>query len=249
MIAGLLLAGWALVLGQPTLVSARLRALCARLGTPFVKLGDLIPAVRSRHELARANDRFRAENERLRQQLQAFTETGRENLRLRELLNLAASRPRKTIAARVIGRDAGNWWQSLQLDRGWNDGVTENMAVLNADGLIGRTVAVTRGESRVLLVLDPGCKVSALLQDSREPGIVTGGGNARLTMSYINRAAQIHPGEAVVTSGFGGVFPKGILVGHVERAGLNPETGMSFDATITPAVDFRRLEEVLVILE
>lgn len=247
MIAGLLLAGWVLVLGQPNAFSVRLRSLFAQLGTPFVKLADLIPAVHSRRELDRQNRELRTENDSLRQQVRAFTETGRENLRLRELLKLTGPRQRKTIAARVIGRDSANWWQSLQLDRGWDDGLTENMTVLNADGLIGRTVAVTRGESRVLLLLDSGCKVSALLQDSREPGIVAGG--PKLTMSYLNRAATVKPGEAVITSGLGGVYPKGILLGHVEQAGLNPETGMYLDATIKPAVDFRHLEEVLVILE
>jgi len=246
-IAGVLLAGWVIVLGQPTVFSRKLRSVVARLVTPFVQLGDLIPSVRSRRELAQENRELRAENDRLRQQIQACTETARENLRLRELLNLPALRQHKTIAARVIGRDAANWWQSLQLDRGWHDGLTENMAVFNAAGLIGRTVAVTRGESRVLLLLDPGSKVSALLQDSREPGIVTGG--KKLTLRYVNRAATIKPGEAVITSGLGGVYPKGLLIGHVETTTLNPETGLYLEATLRPAVDFRRLEEVLVILE
>ncbi len=245
----LLVSGWVLVLGQPAGLSQQLRALLARLITPLVTLGDLIPAVHSRRELARDNERLRAENNLLRQQVRAFAETGRENLRLRELLNLTSQRAHETIAARVIGRDAGNWHKSIQLDRGWQDGLTENMAVLNADGLIGRTVAVTRSESRVLLLLDDGCQVGALLQDTREPGLVAGRGDGMLALRYVNRAATLRPGEAVITSGLGGVYPKGILIGHVERGALNPETGLYLEATVKPVVDFRRLEEVLVILK
>ena len=74
----------------------------------------------------------------------------------------------RTITARVIGRDASNWWRSLQIDRGSNDGLTNNLAVLNADGLIGKTIEVTHGQARVLLLSDPNCKAAAFLQDTRE---------------------------------------------------------------------------------
>ncbi len=70
-----------------------------------------------------------------------------------------------TLTARVIGRDTSNWWKSIQIDRGSNDGLRQNMAVLNAEGLIGKIISVTKGEARVLLLTDPNCKVSALLQD------------------------------------------------------------------------------------
>src|SRR5207249_3557742 len=194
--------------------------------------------------LDRQNRDLRTENEILRQQVRALTETGNENVRLTHLLKLTEHTSFKTIGARVIGRDAGNWWKSIQIDRGSNDGLRENLAVLNADGLIGKVVAVTRGEARVLLISDPNCKVSALLQDSRQSGVVAGN-----QMTYVDRNAKIKPGENVITSGLGGIFPKGILIGTVIKAGLNQQTGMYQDIEIKPAVDFRRLEEVVVILE
>lgn len=226
----------------------------AQLSTPFVKLGDLIPVVQSRRQLARENRQLRADNDLLRQQLRALSETGRENLRLRQLLQLKEHTNHRTISARVIGRDASNWWKSIQLDRGSADGVRQNMAVVNADGLVGKTVAVTQGESRVLLLLDPSCKVSALLQDSRQHGIVAGvqaawASQPRCRMTFVDRHAKITPGEAVISSGLGGVFPKGILIGTVVRAQLNQQSGMYQDVEIKPAADFRRLEEVLVLLE
>jgi rod shape-determining protein MreC len=242
-IIGLLVVGWILFLGQPTAVSTKLRMIFAQLSTPFVKLGDYIPAVKSRRDLDRQNRQLRAENEILRQQVRALTEAGNENLRLTHLLNLTQHTGFKTLGARVIGRDAGNWWKSIQIDRGANDGLRENLPVLNADGLIGKTVHVSPGEARVLLLIDPNCKVSAVLQDSREPGVVAG-----TQMTYVDRSAKIKPGENVLTSGLGGIFPKGILIGTVVKAELNRQ-GMYQDIEIKPAVDFRRLEEVVVILE
>ena len=215
-----------------------------QLSTPFVRLGDYIPAVKSRRDLDRQNRELRTENEVLRQQVRALTEAGNENVRLTHLLQLTQHTGFKTIGARVIGRDAGNWWKSIQIDRGGNDGIRENLPVLNADGLIGKVVKVTRGEARVLLLIDPNCKVSALLQESREPGVVAG-----TQMTYVDRATKIKPDESVITSGLGGIFPKGILIGTVVKAQLNPQTGMYQDVEIKPAVDFRRLEEVVVILE
>src|SRR5260221_14098925 len=94
-----------------------------QLSTPFVKLGDYIPSVKSRRDLDRQNGELRAQNEILRQQVRALTETGNENLRLTHLLKLTEHSGYKTIGARVIGHDAGNWWKSIQIDRGSNNGV------------------------------------------------------------------------------------------------------------------------------
>jgi rod shape-determining protein MreC len=253
-IIGLLVLGWVIFLGQPTAVSTRLRMIFGQLGTPFVKLGDWIPAVHSRRQLARQTEELHAENEALRRQANAFAEIGRENLRLRQLLNLKEPAAFHTIGARVLGRDASNWWKSIQIDRGAQDGIHTNMPVINADGLVGKIIAVTRGEARVLLLTDPNCKVSALLQDSREPGIVSGSEKAlgiepHCLMTFVDRKARVKNGETVITSGLGGIFPKGIPIGAAARVRLNPQTGMYQDVDVRPAVDFHRLEEVEVIIE
>ena len=244
---------WVILLGQPTAFSGKLRMVFVQLGTPFVKLGDYIPVVRSRRSLAKQNQELARENQVLREEVRALGETGRENLRLHQLLGLKEHTNQHTVTAADIGRDSSNWWKSIEIDRGSEDGLRTNMAVLNADGLIGKTVAVTRGEARILLLTDPNCKVSAALQDTREPGVVSGVEAAfsfspRCQMTYVNRDAKIRPGEGVVTSGLG-VFPKGIFVGVVTHAQLNKQTGMYLDVDLKPAVDFRRLEEVLVVVE
>jgi rod shape-determining protein MreC len=253
-IIGLLVLGWIIFLGQPNAVSTKLRMIFVQLSTPFVELGDHIPVVHARRDLAKQNDQLRAENDLLRQQVRALGETGRENLRLHQLLNLKDHLQLKTTSARVIGRDVSNWWKSIQIDRGAQDGLRENLAVLNADGLIGKVISVTKGEARVLLLTDPNCKASALLQDSRTPGVVGGSESAftfepRLEMTFVDRKAKIRQGETVITSGLGGVFPKSILIGTVVSAHVNSQTGMYQDVDIKPAVDFRKLEEVIVILE
>ena len=253
-IIGLLVVGWIVFLGQPTAFSGKLRMVFVQLGTPFVKLGDYFPFVQSRRLLAKQNEEFRQQNEVLRQQVHALGEMGDENLRLHQLLGLKEHIAFHTVTGRVIGRDASNWWKSIQIDRGSNDGLRKNLAVLDADGLVGKIVSVTKGESRVLLLTDPNCKVSALLQNTREPGIAAGVDtpfrlSPRCVMTYVNHDAKIKPGEPVISSGFGGVFPKGILIGTVMGAQLNKQTGMYQDIDIKPAVDFQRLEEVLVVLE
>jgi rod shape-determining protein MreC len=226
----------------------------AQLGTPFIKLGGRFPFVQSRRLLAKQNEELRQQNEALRLQVLALGKMGDDNLQLQQLLGRKESVAFRTVAGRVIGHDASNWWKSIQIDRGSNDGLHKNLAVINADGLVGKIVSVTKGESRVLLLTDPNCKVSALLQNSREPGVAAGvetsfRSSPRCVMTYVNRNATIKPGEAVISSGFGGVFPQGIPIGTVSRTQLNKQTGMYQDVDIKPAVDFRRLEEVLVVVE
>ena len=253
-VVGLLVLGWIVFLGQPIAASAKLRMVFVRLCTPFVRLGDFVPVIHSRRELVQENTRLRAENDRLRQLERALAETVAENQRLQRLLRLAGHVSPRTIGARVIGHDASNWWKSIQIDRGSDDGVRLNCPVLNADGLVGKVIVVTRGEGRVLLLLDPNCKVSGLLQKAREPGVVAGldvafSRDPRCRMTFVDRNAKIADGQAVITSGLGSVFPKGILIGTVTGARLNPQTGMYQDVDVKPAADFTRLEEVVVILQ
>jgi rod shape-determining protein MreC len=253
-IIGALAAGWIILLGQPTALSGGLRSLFSSLGTPFVKLGDLIPTFHSRRQLSDDNTKLRTENALLRQQLNTLAEAGRENIRLHELLSLKQHIAPRTLGAHVIGRDTSNWWRSIQIDRGSNNGLRENMAVLSSAGLVGKITTVTTGNARVLLLIDPNCKVSAVLQDTRTTGIVAGANDAFMrdphcVMTYVNRDAKLHQNETVISSGLGGVFPKGILIGTVTSAQLNPQTGMYQDIEIKPSVDFHRIEEVIIILE
>jgi rod shape-determining protein MreC len=242
---------WVILLGQPASLSVAVRGPFVRLTTPFARLADLVPVIHSRNSLAKQNQQLRAENTNLRRQVEELQHAQSENQQFRALLQIKQAAPWRTVGARVIGRDASNWWKSIQIDRGRADGIRVNQPVLSASGLIGKTVSVSEGESRVLLLIDPTCKASAVLQPSREPGTISGTGGAapRLLLTFVSREAVIATNETVYTSGLGGVFPRGILIGTVANAELDRQSGMYQNLEVQPAADFRRLEEVMVIVE
>ncbi len=250
-IAVLFVLAWVILLGQPASLSARVRGLFVRLTTPLAQLADLIPVIRTPRSLAKQNEQLRADNTNLRRQVEELQHTRAENEQFRALLHIKQAAPWRTVGARVIGRDASNWWKSIQIDRGHADGVRVNQPVLSASGLIGKTISVSQGESRVLLLIDPSCKASAVLQPSREPGTISGANSTtpKLVLTFVSRDAVLQTNETVYTSGLGGVFPRGILIGTVLNAEIDPQSGMFQNVEVQPAADFRRLEEVMVVLE
>jgi rod shape-determining protein MreC len=250
----ILLGSVAVILGIAfaiTPVSKTLQTALAELVAPLLgageKLGQSHQFFQSKDDLITENARLAAENQQLRQQIRALGEVGRENLRLRELLRFTETHNFSVIGARVIARDTSSWWRTALIDRGSRDGVRENQAVLGASGLVGKVHSVTPTTARVLLLPDPNCKVSAMLQDSRHVGVVAGLDQPWLRMSFVDKDARISVGETVVTSGLGGVFPKGIVVGTVASEPRRGEFGLYQEFDIKPATDFSKLEEVLVV--
>lgn len=170
--------------------------------------------------------------------------------RLRQMAGYPARASWRLRPARVVGRDPANWWQSVHLDVGQRAGITTNLAVLTPEGLVGRVAEVSPWTCRVLLVGDPNCPVSASLADTGETGILRGGTGgdiqgALVDLSYLPRSAAVKPGQRVVTSGQGGVFPPGIAVGDVvdaRPAGL----GVYVEARVRLAVNLAALDHVWV---
>lgn len=195
---------------------------------------------------------LRAENARLRQQLLALPhesvhreELAQEVARLRRLLQLKQSSPSlASVAARVIGQDATPWFRTVLLDVGRDDGIREGYGVVMAGGLIGQVLEVGPSVSRVLLTTDPRFRVGALVQRSRAQGLVVGTVNGRCILTYVATADALKVGDVVVTSGMGGMIPKGWMIGRVARLERDP-SGLYDQATLTPAVDLGTLEEVL----
>lgn len=200
---------------------------------------------------------LREENQRLQEALEEkeyvmgqMKELEAENQRLAELLQLAGKNPElDTLAARVVARDPDNWHEGLTINRGSEHGVEPDMPVLDAAGLVGRVVEVGPRQADVLLLSDQRSSVGAMMQDSREPGVVRGYGvgDEPLRMLYISPEAEIDPGERVVTSGLGSIFPKGLPIGKVIDV-RHDEHGLGQYAVVEPGVDFFRLEEVLVVV-
>ena len=122
------------------------------------------------------------------------------------------------------------------------------MAVISTDGVVGKLITVSPNASRVLLINDHNSGLDAFDQRSRARGIVAGVMDDGLTMKYVDRTGDVKPGDAVITSGMDGIFPGGLLVGQVARVSQEGP-GLFLNIDIRPAVDFSKLEEVLVLTE
>src|SRR5262249_7907449 len=146
-----------------------------------------------------------------------------ENEELRKALRLQRQLPWKVQFARVVLRDPANWWRTVQIDAGREDGVVPGMPVVTLDGvLVGKITQVGSHSSRLALVGDPECGVSAVVQEgaNRDFGVISSGtasvlDGSLVELTYINRPSASKPGQKVTTSGLGGVFPAGILIGHI----------------------------------
>lgn len=182
----------------------------------------------------------------------AWEETKAENLRLQTLLDYRSKNPQyRLMIGSVISRNYGTWSNTLVIDRGETDGVQPFMPIITPKGVVGFIAEVYPYSSRVQLILDPRSSVGAVVQrpESRVVSIVRGNGNSPLEPQFINipREADILDGDVLVTSGLGGVYPKGLVVGTV-KAVYEDENNFMKAAVVTPAVDFSRLEEVMVLI-
>ena len=210
-----------------------------------------------RSTLLKQIEELRRENQQLRDQLAQAQEALRENAQLRQALNWQRRVLWQLKPARVIAQDPANWWRTLLIDVGRQDGIRANMTVLTADGLVGRISEVGIFRSRVVMVGDPNCRFSAQVQDPRDKTVVAKGivspsaaGLDRLLVDlmYLPGGSLLKPGQLVVTSGEGGIFPKGIVVGQVVDVRTN-DYGLNLEARVKLAVNLNRLEQVSVITQ
>ena len=193
------------------------------------------------------NRRLRAENQRLRVEALRVGETDDENRRLRRLLALQERLPLATVSGEVIAREWGGWIRALTVNRGRGDNIARLAAVISPDGLIGRIVEVRPGASIIQVLTDPTSTVGAHVVRTRTPGIVEGDPRSRLRFKYMARAgAAIQVGDVLVTSGQGGLFPRGIPIGRVQAID-DRGSALFHYAVLAPAVDFARVDEVLLI--
>ena len=198
------------------------------------------------------NKMLRNEVNQLRQQNLQANDFAAENARLRELLGYKqAATQFDLVAARVIGREAATWSSMVTINKGQGDGVDKDMAVVTEKGLVGRVVEAGPNSSKVQLILDPRSSVGTLVQraESRVTGIVVGDmeNPTMPDMENIPKTADVQEGDLIITSGYGGVFPKGLPVGLVTTL-KNDEGGLLKIAVLEPAVDFQKLEDVAVIV-
>lgn len=200
----------------------------------------------------RDNQALKSEVQELRQQQLNSTEIMAENARLRAMLDYKKGAPQfDFVVAAVIARDPGSWTSAVVINRGTADGITKDMPVVTPQGLVGNVVQAYANSAKVQLILDPRSAVGSIVQrsESRVAAIVEGNGANSLAPRMVNlaRDADIIKGDRIITSGLGGIYPKGIYVGEVTDV-VNEEGGLLKYAVLKPAVDFDRVEEVLVIV-
>ncbi len=244
----------------PSRLNDQLKRVVGWLYLPFAGAADGVEETgrRSRAYLTpRANllaeiERLRNDAQRLRVRELQSAQVYLENARLRELVDWKVQQPWDLKLARVVVEDPANWWRTVTLDLGEDDGVQVDDAVLSDRGLVGKVTSVVGGRSKVALLGDPNCRVAAMLADTGFGGIVTPSGqgamNRRIVeLKHLPSEADLEPGMEVLTSGTGGVFPRGIPIGRLIDS-QSYDFGLYSGARVRLRVDLDRLDQVWVIV-
>jgi rod shape-determining protein MreC len=250
-----------LIFSLPSDVNSRLKLAIGSLFLPLFGLtatAQQLPvaaadAVLSRRALLQHVATLQRENDRLQIQALQSAVTQRENDQLRAALDWQRQAPWKMKLAKIILRDPANWWRTIEIDLGSRDGLTPDLPVLTADGLlVGRVSSVGLTRSQVVLLGDPNCKVSALVENSaRDAGILGASGsldNSLLSLTYLSGGASLTAGQKVVTSGLGGIFPAGIPIGQIVDS-RRVEFGLYTEARVKLLAPLGALEQVWVVLK
>ncbi len=194
----------------------------------------------------------RAENRNLQAQIERMSleqvrisQDADQARRLQALLAFKEQFISQTKAAQVIGSSGSEQSRSLYIDKGENDGIKPDMAVITADGIVGKVLHAYPSTSLVLLINDQSSGVGAILEKSRLQGILKGTSAGEVVLEKVMSDETVPPGEMVLTSGGDGIFPKGLLVGRVTKVG--PGSDLFLNIHVRPAADLSRLEEVLVV--
>ena len=229
--------------------------------SPFLKKGSEVDSrwkgyrvgLKKLDDLEAENQRLKVDNDALRATNQALRGTESENIRLKSALGYRDSSPFTLIPARVIGRSPSNWWSTVVIDKGSLDLVLEDMAVVTPDGLVGKVVNLSEHSASVLLISDENCKVAGSVEGSKEEGIVrvevrgqrtSNSSQPTMTLNFLSRFKPLRAGQKLLTSGAGGVYPEGILIGQIVEFKSRELDGQ---AIIEPSVDIAALSDVFVI--
>ena len=169
-----------------------------------------------------------------------------EAQRLRKLLDLKDDYSYYFVSARVIGKEQAALSKTILINKGAVHGLKNGMPVIAPPGLIGRLVDVSWHVSKVLLFIDENSNVGAIVQRTRTQGIISGAGHRGLILKYISKTQDVKEGDVIVSSGMGGVFPKGLLIGQVSHVDRQ-DASLFLKINVAPFVDFSKLEEILIL--
>jgi rod shape-determining protein MreC len=225
--------------------------------SPFLKTGSglqksitsVSTGLKTLEEVERENAALKVDNRSLKATNDALRGVEHEVNRLRRALDYRQRSVFRLVPAEIVARDSSTWWRTATINRGKKDGIENDMPVVTDAGLVGKTTTVADNISIVLLLSDENCRVAAAVEGTREQGIVsgervTGSVTPLLDLNFLSKQANLQPPMKVYTSGVGGVFPSGLLIGTVQSFRARELDGQ---ARIAPAVDLSHLEDVFVV--
>ena len=241
------------VLNLPPFLERKVKSVAREVVAPMqqtvsvfgARLKEAASVIRGLGGMAAENREMSKELTRLRNEIRLARGLADENQRLREALNLKRNHPDELLPCEVIARDVSGWWRTVRVGRGNEQNIEERDTVITANGLVGKVVAASRNTADVLLVSDPTCRVSVRIDRVGCSGVLHGRralrkGRALCRMDFINKDAEVRVGDEVATSGLGGLFPKGLLVGRVSKIYKGP-SGLYQYADVVPSVDLSNL--------
>jgi rod shape-determining protein MreC len=204
-------------------------------------------------QIRRDNEQLRQEVAQLRIALQQERAVAQQSRVLQEALGLQEASELKTMAARVIGSGPDAFFRTMTIDRGTQDGLKQDMAVIAPAGVVGRILMPSGRASKVQLLIDRDAGAGVMIERSRASGVISGSGatddlafrSGLIDLDYIPNTADVKVGDRVITSGVDGIYPKGLVVGEIQS--VEREAG-EYRIRVRPAVDFSSLETVLVVL-
>lgn len=211
-------------------------------------LRDLKSAFVLNAELKRENNALKNQTLFLQSKINVLREYEIENRRLRALLEFKENIEYDTIPAKVIGRDLTGWSQIIIIDKGTRHNIAIDMSVVSGDGVVGKVIETGYFASKVLLLIDKQSRIGAIMQKSRFVGVIEGTGKPYLIMNYLPREGDFFIDDMALSSGLGKVYEKGLVIGQI-KAIHEEKFGLYKYAEVVPAVNFNKLEEVLVILK
>ena len=212
---------------------------------PFQKIALLVSKYIYLVEVREINNRLRVQNQLLKGQLAHYEELRAENQRLTALLKLKETERRPVAYARVVGRSLNAEFRTLIIDAGSSDGVAQGMAVVTAEGLVGFVAVTVPHAAKVVLITDASARIDAIIQRTRGQAMVFGRGKSQCSLEYLTDGDVVN-GDRIITSGVGGIFPKGLPIGiiaSINRGQANSPQGI----WLQPVVNLDAVEEVAIL--
>ncbi len=224
-------------------ITSPVRMVGSVVASPFNALGNVFGNLTASRETL---EELESENQALTARVAELSEAEATAERLQGLLDLQSTYNLQSTAARIVGGSSDAWSQTVTINKGAADGLAINMPVCNSAGVIGQIIEVSANTSTVRLCTDENSGISAMVQATRAQGMLQGQPDGSLLLEYVSVDSDVQEGDIIITSGIGGVYPKGLPLGTVSSVSREPN-GLYYTIVVSAAASAENNEEVLVI--